>query len=214
MNSKLDLKEIQLRANYAAFQDGLMEITMGLFLLIFGGALATNIAIAVPFIVLVVFFANPLLERIKRRYIYPRAGYVKLPPDPQTTGKGIAIAVLLMVIGLLGAMGISIAFLGLDSGTNFFLTYIVPPSTGFMLGIGPFWLGQTYGIRRGYFWAALFLLGGIAMPVTGIASGYEAVGLLCILVGLVVLVTGSTMFLHFIRNNPAQPVEMEEAPNA
>jgi hypothetical protein len=116
MSIKLDLKEIERRANYAAYQDGLMEIFMGLFLVIFGGALMTNVKLGVPFIVLVIFFGWPLIERIKKRYIYPRSGYVKLPPNPDTTGRGIAIATVVMVVFLLGAMGISMVVLGLESG--------------------------------------------------------------------------------------------------
>jgi len=214
MSIKLDLKEIERRANYAAYQDGLTEIFMGLFLVIFGGSLSTNIAFGIPFIALVILFVPRLIERIKKRYIYPRAGYVKLPPDPNTSGKGIALAALIMVVALLGAMGISMAVLGQKPGLSFFLTYIVPPVTGFMLAIGPYWLGQTYGLMRGYFWAVLFVLGGIAMPVFDIASGYEAVGLLCTVVGLIILVTGSFMFVQFIRKHPPTQVEIEEGSNA
>jgi hypothetical protein len=212
---KIDLKEIERRANYAAFQDGLTEIFMGLFLFFYGGTLATKtLPLGVVFIVVTVFFAKPLIERVKKRYIYPRAGYVKLPEDPHTTGKGIAIAAVIMVVVLLGAMGISMATLGQKPGVVFFLTYIVPPASGFMLAIGPYWLGQTYGLSRGYIWAVLFVLGGIAMPVFSIASGYEAVGLLCTIIGLIILVTGTILFVQFIRKNPAEQVEIEEAPNA
>lgn len=212
---KLDLKEIERRANHAAFQDGLTEIFMGLFLFFYGGTLTTHtLVLGVVFTVVTIFFAKPLLERIKKRYIYPRAGYVKLPEDPHTTGKGIAIAAVIMVVALLGAMAISMAVLGLKLGVNFFLTYIVPPASGFMLAIGPYWLGQTYGLFRGYIWALLFVLGGVAMPVFSIASGYEAVGLLCTAVGLITLVTGTIMFIQFVRKNPAEQVEIEEAPNA
>ena len=210
MNIQLDLKEIERRANYAAFQDGLMEIALGLFLVVFGGALMTNIAIVVPFIVLVVFFANPLIERIKKRFIYPRAGYVKLPPNPETTAKGIAIAAIVFVVVLLGAMGVSMLVLGLEPGADFFLTYIFPPATGFMLAIGPYWLGQTYGLVRGYFWAALFVLMGFVFPIFHIRGGYEAVGLSCIVVGTAMLATGLMVFINFIRNNPVQEVNNAE----
>ena len=91
MTVKIDLKEIERRANYAAFQDGLIEIFMGLFLVFFGGAMATKATI-VPFIVFAIFFANPILKRIKERHIYPRVGYVKLPQEEDTDTKGIGIA--------------------------------------------------------------------------------------------------------------------------
>lgn len=208
MTTSIDLKEIEKRANYAAYQDGLMEIFMGLFLFFFGGALTTDtFPLATILAVVTIFFGYRVFERIKQRYIYPRTGYVKLPEDPNATGKGIAFAAILMVVVLLGAMFISMAILGQDAGLDFFLTYIVPPATGFMLAIGPYWLGQTYGLIRGYLWAALFILGGIAMPVFNIASGYTAVGLLCTAVGLLVLVTGAVMFVRFIRRYPVSNQE-------
>ncbi len=215
MSTQLNLKEIERRANYAAFQDGLTEIFLGLFLFFYGGTLATG-ALPVGFVLILaaVFFAKPLTERIKKRYIYPRAGYVKLPEGPHTTGKGIAITAVVMVILLLGALGVSMAVMGQKPGLDFFLTYIVPPVSGFMLAIGPYWMAQTYGLRRGYVLAALFILGGIAMPVFGIASGYEAVGLLCTFVGLVALLTGTIMFVRFIRRYPPENVEIEEVASA
>lgn len=215
MSIQLDLKEIERKANYAAFQDGLMEILMGLFLFFYGGTLATDtLPLGIVLIVIAVFFAKPIIERAKTRYIYPRTGYVKLPEDPNTTSKGIMISALLMVVGLLGAMFISMLVLGQTSGLDFFLTYIVPPATGFLLAIGPFWLGQTYGLIRGYIWAVMFALGGIAMPIFSIASGYEAVGLLCTVMGVLIFITGLIMFTRFIRRIPAEPFEIEEATNA
>ena len=215
MTTLIDLKDIEKRANYAAYQDGLMEIFMGLFLFFYGGALATDtLSVGIIFIIVTVFFGKRALERIKQRYIYPRIGYVKLPEDPNTTGKGIAISAVVMVVTLLGAMFISMAILGQDAGLDFFLTYIVPPASGFMLAIGPYWLGQIYGLVRGYVWAALFVLGGIAMPVFSIASGYQAVGLLCTVMGLLTLTTGTIMFVRFIRKYSPEPLDVEEVPNA
>jgi hypothetical protein len=215
MSVTVDLKEIQRKANYAAYQDGLMEIAMGLFLFFYGGTLATDtLPLGIVFIVIAVFFAKPIIERVKMRYIYPRTGYVKLPEDPHTTGKGIAISAIVMVVVLLGAMFISMAMMGQNEGLNFFLDVIVPPAAGFMLAIGPYWLGQTYGLTRGYVWAVMFALGGIAMPLFDILSGYQAVGLLCTVIGLLILATGAIMFVRFIRKHPAEPMEIEDAPNA
>jgi hypothetical protein len=215
MSAVIDLKEIEKRANYAAYQDGLMEIFMGLFLFLYGGALATSSPpLGFVFIVLTVIFGKKSIERLKQRFIYPRIGYVKLPTDPNTTGRGIVISAILMVVALLGAMGISMAVIGREAGMDFFLTMIVPPASGFMLGIGPFWLGQTYGLFRGYLWAVLFVLGGIAFPVFSITSGYEAVGLLCTVMGLLILATGIFMFVRFIRRYAPESGEIEEMANA
>jgi hypothetical protein len=217
MTAKIDLKEIERRANYAAFQDGLMEILMGLVLIFFGGAMASKGTLT-PFIVFVIFFANPVLKRVKERYIFPRVGYVKLPQEEQTDTKGIGIAALIFVIFLLSSLGISIWIMGVNAGRDFWMRYILPPFTGFMMAFGPFWLGQTYGLVRGYVFAAIFLILGIVIPLFGFVSGYEAVGLICSIQGIIILITGLIMFTRFLRRYP--PVQGElfyeegESPNA
>jgi len=206
MSMKIDLKEIERRANYAAFQDGLMEILMGLVLFFFGGAMASKGTLT-PLIVFAIFFANPVLKRVKERFIFPRVGYVKLPQEEQTDTKGIGIAALVFVIFLLASLGISIWIMGADAGSDFWMTYILPPFTGLMMAIGPFWLGQTYGLVRGYVFAAIFLILGIVIPVFGFASGYDAVGLICTIQGIIILITGIIMFARFLRKYP--PVQGE-----
>lgn len=212
MLSKIDLSEIQRRANYAAYQDGLVEIFMGVFLLFIAGAMDSQITI-IPFAVITVFFANPLLERIKKHFIYPRTGYVRLPQDKEADAKGIVIGAVVFVVILLAALGISIAVKGSEVGLTIFMTYILPPFTGLMMAMGPYYLGETYGLKRGYLFAALFLLGGIAMPVFDIAVGYAAVALLCLVVGLIILITGITMFTRFIRKYSPQPMAIVGTPN-
>ena len=73
-----------------------------------------------------------------------------------------------------------------------------------MMAFGPFWLGQTYGLVRGYVFAALLVLGGIAIPVLGIATGYDAVGLECLLLGLLSLISGGILFARFLRRYPVE----------
>jgi len=208
MSAFIDIKEVERKATYAAFQDGLMEIFMGVFLFFFGGTLATNGTLA-PFIVCAVVFANPAYKRIKERYIIPRTGFVKLPQEDNDEAKGIGIAAVIFIVFLLGSMGLTMWILGKDPGLDFWMTFILPPSTGFMMAIGPFWLGQTYGLVRGYILAGLFLLSGIAMPVFRIASGYEAVGLMCTIIGLITLIVGGVMFSRFLRKYPASEVTVE-----
>jgi hypothetical protein len=175
---------------------------MGGFLLVVGASLAMDMK-WIPLIssLLVIFLGNPLLERAKKRYIYPRIGYVRLRPEKEADPKGIVVAAIVFVVILLGSGLFSLA-IGKDRGWAFWFKYFLPGSTGFMLAIGPFWLGETYGVRRGYVFAVLFLLSGIVIPVLGIASGYEAVGFECLLVGVISLISGVIMFTRFLRKYP------------
>jgi len=202
MSQNLDLKEIERRVHQSVFQDGLMEIMMGGFLLVVGALFAISMKLILLPSLLVIFVGNPLLERAKKRYIYPRIGYVKLRPEKEADPKGIAVAALVFVVILVGSIGIFSLTMGKDRGWAFWFKYFLPGSTGFMLAIGPFWLGETYGVRRGYVFAVLFLLSGIVFPVLGIASGYEAIGFECLLVGVISLISGVIMFTRFLRKYP------------
>lgn len=202
MSKKLDLKEIERRVHQSVFQDGLIEIMMGGFLLVVGGLLGRAGRLLLLISLLVPFLGNALLERLKKRYIYPRIGYVKLRPKKEADPKGIVVAGILYVVIMLASMALFPLAMGKERGWTFWFNYFLPASAGFMLAIGPFWLGETYGVKRGYVFAALFLLSGIAIPVLGIASGYEAVALECLLVGVISLISGVIMFTRFLRKCP------------
>jgi hypothetical protein len=213
MSTNLDLKEIERRANQVIFQDGLTEIVLGTFLVLYGGALTTE---AFPWYLIVlaaIFLGKPAIERIKTKYIYPRTGYVKLPPEPKSTGKGIAIVAAASIVGLIALMALSMLIVGRSQGMIIFLTYIVPPVTGILMAIGPLWMVQKYGLLRGYVWAGLFVLSGFAIPLLDIAIGYQAVGLMCLIGGLVILLAGSIIFIRFLRSNQPQTIENQEASN-
>lgn len=214
MSLNIDIKEVERKANHTAFQDGLIDIFLGVFLIFFGGSMATKASIA-PFAALVIFLAIPMLKRVKERYIYPRIGYVKLPQEDESEAKGIGIAAIVFILFLLGSLAILSWIKGLEVGKDFWMTYILPPFTGFALAIGPFWLGQTYRLVRGYIYAALFIILGFAIPLLKIASGYEAVGLLCSILGIITLATGTYLFTSFLRRFPPVDVEMitEEGEN-
>jgi hypothetical protein len=201
MSQNLDLKEIERRVHQSVFQDGLMEIIMGGFLLVVSALFAISMKLILLPSLLVIFLGNPLFERLKKRYIYPRIGYVKLRPEKEADPKGIALAAIVFVVILLGS-GLFTLAMGKDRDWAFWFKYFLPGSTGFMLAIGPFWLGETYGVRRGYVFAVLFLLSGIVIPVLGIASGYEAIGFECLLVGVISLISGVIMFTRFLRKYP------------
>ena len=207
MSQELDLKEIERRVQHTAYQDGLLELFLGGFLVVFALLFLRTPRMA-GFSVLVVFVIWPLFERMKQRYIYPRIGYVKFGKEKEGDPKGIIVAAVVFVIVLLGALGVLVLTIGAERGLNFWLDYFLPAFVGFMMAIGPFWLGQTYGLVRSYVFAALFLVSGIAIPVLGIATGYRAVGLECLLMGLLALVSGVIMFGRFLRHYP-----VEEAPD-
>jgi len=213
MSIELNLKEIERRAKHSVFQDGLSEIILGTFLFFYGGALTVKSFPWYLVVIVAIFLGKPALERIKAKYIYPRTGYVKMPPEPKSTGKGIIITTISSIVVLIGLMILLMIVMDKGQGILFFLAYIVPPASGILMAIGPVWMGQRYGIMRGYIYAGLFVLSGIAMPLFEIETGYKAVGLICTFVGFVILLVGGITFINFIRRNEPRTIEHQEITN-
>ena len=70
------------------------------------------------------------------------------------------------------------------------------------MAIGPWTVGQTYRLARWYACAALFVAGGIALPLLGIATGYDAISLEVMVVGGLALIYGIGLFATFVHSVP------------
>jgi hypothetical protein len=97
MSEKINLKEMEQNAYKRLNEDGLMELLMGAILFVvsstFGGASTLS-----PFLALYVIFIRQIVEGFKKRYTYPRIGYLKLPEED---GKEIGIGILTYMGGVM-----------------------------------------------------------------------------------------------------------------
>ena len=80
MIDKIDLKVMQQQANKLLTQDGLIEFLMGAILFVGSVSFSGTVAFT-PFLSLYVIYMNRILEGFRKRFTYPRIGYVKLPDD-------------------------------------------------------------------------------------------------------------------------------------
>jgi len=208
MSKSSNLNEIERRVLQSVYQDGLVEVFAGLFLVIFGTLFQVKATLA-GFSVLLIFLFIPTLERIKQRWIYPRAGYVNPRQDPNEI-RGIPIVALSAGIVLMAIFIISMKIRGVEAGRALFLDYIMPPIASLLMAIGPWWMARERYISRGYIWAAMFVSLGFGITFFQLRGGYAAVGLNCTLVGLAMLSTGLIVFVRFVRNHPVQELTNAE----
>ena len=152
----------------------------------------------------------PLGSLLKRRFVYPRIGYAKAPRQPHSA-RGIVIAAVVFVAVVLSAFGMLSLILGLDRGASLCLSHFIPAVVGLMMAIGAWVVAHTYRLKRWYVFAALFVVGGICLPLLHIATGYDAVALKCVIVGGLSLIYGIGLFLTFLkkfrREEPAHASE-------
>ena len=73
---KIDLRQIERNVFRDYCQDGLADVVFGAYFLLLGLLLPAGTV--APFVALFVVFSVPLLRGLKKRFTYPRTGYVEL----------------------------------------------------------------------------------------------------------------------------------------
>ena len=95
MTENLNLKEVELKAFNSINQDGLAELFMGIIFLCMVAFLFLDVFLneeVVPILILPAILCGPLLQRMRKKYTYPRIGYADL------TGQKRSMVVLILLI--------------------------------------------------------------------------------------------------------------------
>ncbi len=209
MADQINLKNVERKAQRAYYQDGLMELLLGGYLMVLGSLLFASSSGWVPFVVVMLFVLKPAWERLKEAVTYPRIGYVSFPVDPEA-GKGIlrGLLIFFVVAGVL-AVGMSLLF-GSERGLDLWLYRVIPALAGVLLACGPVYAAETFGLKRWYFVAAVFVLSGLIAPMLGAGLAYNAIiGMQMGIVGVINLLIGLWLLVSFVRRHPV--LESEEA---
>ena len=89
MSDKINLKEMEKNAYKLMNKDGLMELLMGAILFVASSTFGGNSSLG-AFLGLYVIFIRQIVEGFRKKYTYPRIGYLKLPDnDGKKIGTGI-----------------------------------------------------------------------------------------------------------------------------
>jgi hypothetical protein len=193
MTKEINFKNVEQKTFRQSQQDGLMELIMGVCMLAISTRLFSRLFIFM--MVLGVFLFGPLLALMRRRFAYPRIGYVKLIPDkPKSVVAGIAL-ISLVVIAL---MAVAFFFFGDIRDFNLWMRWC--PFWGGTVLAGMFGsLASKSGAIRYYIFAGWSLLSGIVLSVikfdaveTGVLLYFAVMAGLLIPFGLVQF----AVFLH------------------
>ena len=207
MTKDINLKEIERKAYRDSLQDGLMELVMGVCL-----AAMSSRALSPAFIGM--FVLAPLLFRrvlmaMRRRFTYPRIGYVKLVDEkPKEVLGGIATVMLIVI----AAMAVAFVIFGDVRSFALWLKWF-PAFVGVLLAGMFSSIAAKSGLIRHYAFALASVISGLVFSilrfeplVTGLFIYFLVMGVLLILCGLVI-------FIRFLRRHPL-PAEEESDVNA
>lgn len=200
MKQQVNLKKIEQKAFSQSQQDGLMEFVMGICLLAMSTRLFSRVLICMFPLAMLLF--RPALNAMRKRFTYPRTGYVKLIPDkPKDAISGIAL-ITLIVIAVLAVAFIMFADVG-DFGL--WLKW-VPLWAGVVLAIMFISLAAKSGTIRYYIFALWSVLYGLVLSILNFEPIETGTLLYFLAMGALLTPSGLVIFIRFLRKFP-KPAE-------
>ncbi len=195
MTETINLKELEKKAYRDSQQDGLMELMMGLILMAFGGFFYSTVFV---FYILLILFSGRIVESIRKRYTYPRIGFVKFPQENlkhNLTGVFLfEFAVIVIIFTLISLFG---------DVTDYSQWVKWSPLFFGMILVGPFaHVASKSGsvLYTGY--AVLSVILGGFFSLIEFGSGCTGLILYLVFIGGFLVLCGLVIFIRFLRKYP------------
>jgi hypothetical protein len=198
MNEEQDLKTIEQESFRELMQDGFTEIMAGTIFLVFPAIIAKPAF--VPFFVLFyIFFLPQFVEVVRKKYVYPRIGYVKLrEEEPFKVTAGVVITVILMIAG-----GIILIYAIATEIISSELVYRwVPAFFGLIMWAPSVYLKNKTGQNRYYLFGALMTITGFIVGFAYFLPVEVVTAVYALSWGLAFFVLGVIRAALFIRKHP------------
>jgi len=196
MNQKINLKEIERKAYTSYHQDGVIDITIAVVILLFSVMMLGDIYLLGSIGGISGILAVSLYAGFKKLVTVPRIGYVKFPQ--QRAQRMVAIAVALGTLSAL--MGLVAVLQTMSQGTPEWLVFLIE---NYMLTIGTavaalFLLaGYAFKTKRIYAYALLTLVLFVAGHFIYFPLYYYLTAL-----GIILLACGLFLMIRFVSRYP------------
>jgi hypothetical protein len=199
MSNDYDLKKIEQKIYRDSQQDGLQEILIGIGMLYLAGFISGKLSIA--FLPMLVIFLKPGLEALRRRFTYPRIGYVKLP---QNESRPIWRGIFLVVLFLFVILAIFLTIVGEMRIFESWLEWI-PAFLG-IIYVGMF-LGLTSKskLARYYGYAIFSVISGFTFSILNFETYKLGIEYYFLSMAFILVITGSAFLSWFLHKIPLSP---------
>jgi len=201
MTQTIDVERIERRIVRDYCQDGVMETVVGAYFLLLGLTLSRGTA--GPFVAFFIFLA-PLVQGLKKRYVYPRTGYVKLREGDPGPAPWFALGSLALGLVVLIVVLIALGIIGQPARWYRWM----PIAFGIWMAGSFLGLGLAVRMVRYYLVAVASLVSGPIFAVLTLSAKLANIGLFFAAIGALLVVVGGTSFLLFLRR---YSVVVEEA---
>jgi uncharacterized membrane protein YjjP (DUF1212 family) len=204
--NEIDLEKMEQKSYREFMQDGLTEIFLGIVLVGMGVLFAIRPFSPAFFACFVIFFFPRIVERLKRRYTYPRIGYAKLHEDPP---KKIAFGIFsfMLIVAVVMVVVLFVIFSGISAD----LWYRwLPTFMGAMLTGAFIYLAGKSGDPRNYGIAAFGLVTGVVLSVYTFESMWTGLIVYLLFMGSLFIGLGLVRFTYFVHTFPVKEEVSDE----
>ncbi|UCG29728.1 MAG: hypothetical protein JSV53_09515 [candidate division WOR-3 bacterium] len=196
MKPSVDLGEIKRKTRYMNFQDGLMDIVLGVHLVLTYYVIEYRLLLNIPWIVI-----GPLIvEAIRKRTTYPRIGYARVANRGATALRILLVCVAGIVL-LFAVTALIFLLLGLPVQNNWH--HVLKLAAVLLIPVIFGLLAHEHRVYRWFVYGVLIGLGGLFVR----AIAPNSLQFYFAILGGVVSVIGIAIFLDFLNKHPRQPEE-------
>ena len=199
MSYELDMKEIEREVYLSYSEDGLVDIAIGLVIMTWGITLLgepSGLIGLLGILGLVVWYLG------KRFITIPRIGTFQ--PGPKIERRLTNLAIFLVILGLISFLGILVSR---ASGSLFIADHPLA-ILGLVLAVGVALLAYLLNTTRFYVYALiLFVAFAGGEILAGTVTRFDVFAASVIVGGGLILISGLTILLRFLRKYPRQQLE-------
>ena len=204
MEQEIDLKEIEQETFRESNQDGLLELVMGICMAAMSTRLISRVLVVM--LILPVIFFGPVLVAMRKRYTYPRIGYVKLIPDKP---KEVIGAIFLITLIVIVVLAIIFFLLGDVRDFNLWLKWI-PVWAGVVLAGMFSSFGSKSGCARYYIFALWSLISGFVLSILNFEAVETGTLLYFLVMGCLLIPWGLVTFIRFLQKSTKRLQEVSD----
>ena len=195
MPDKINLKEIEKKAYLSYYQDGLLDIFLGIAIISFGIGMATDQSYIGSIMPAILF---PLWVTIKKSITIPRIGNVNFSPERKLRiKKETAFFAIFFTVTVIAGAGIFFAHGHMPVWLEAFLKKFIMLPLGIIGAAGLSFLAYWKQMNHFYFLALLTLIFIIVGPILTIRHPVYFISL-----GVVIFLIGLIMLIKFMGQNP------------
>jgi hypothetical protein len=200
MKQPTDLNDITRKTRHLYFQDGLLDILLGIHLLLIYFVIEHHLLLNIPWIVI----GPVIIEGIRKRTTYPRTGYAKMARQGATALRIILVCIIGIIL-LAAVTALVFILIGLSVQNNW--QNVIKIAAVLFIPVIFGLLAHEHKVYRWLLYGIFIGLGGLAF----MAIVPQIIQYYFVLLGIVVSLIGLKIFFDFLKNTPRQA---EEAPDA